>query len=188
MTRKRRLIAVLLVIAALPAVAFAAWQLLFPLHREPPKVIGVELGARGQFSRRIVYEGSYRVIGSLPGPEGWQQQRTRYSHFFFETPGTRKELTFLPAVLPDSVIITDLCLPVQNTPLWISAGFFRQGPQIDVVVFDPSGVRTQRTIAVSPDEWHPGHDFWFENGNTTLRFRSANGVGTYDVATDKVIP
>src|SRR5206468_3781930 len=100
-------------------------------------------------------EGSYRVTGWLPDPEGGHQTRIKYRHFFLETPTTRQELKFLPRVLPDSVIITDLCRPVQNSSLWISAGFFRPGPQIDVVVFDRTGVRTERTIAVSPDEWHP---------------------------------
>ena len=188
MRQNRRLIFASLIIVLLPAMAFAAWQLLFPLHRDPPKVIGVEGGPNGQFVRRIVYERSYRVIGWLPDPEGGHQTRIKYSHFFIETPNSRKELAFLHNVLPDSVIIANLCLPVQNSSLWISAGYFNPGPQIEVVVFDPSAVRTQRTINVSPDELHPGHDFWFENGNTMLRFRVANGVGAYDVVNDKVMP
>jgi hypothetical protein len=190
MARNRRLtFVVLLAVVAIPVFALAVWRFVSPLHRDPPKVIGVELGPNGKPNRQIVFDGSYRVSGWLPDPEGGHQTRIKYSHFFLETPGApRQELKFLLQVLPDSVIITDLCHPVQNTSLWISAGFFQPGSQINVVVFDQTGVRAQRTIAVAPDDRHPGHDFWFENGNSTLRFRSAIGVGTYDVATDTVAP
>jgi len=184
MTRKRRLFIAAVIIVALPAMAFAAWQLLFPLHRNPPLVIGVEPGSNGQFSRRIVYEGSYRVTGWLPDIEGGHKTRITYRHFFLETPSGRKELTFLPNVLPHS----GRCMPVQNSSLWVSAGFFNPGLQIEVVVFDASGVRSQRTLVVSPDWKYIGHFFWFENGNATLRFQSPNGVSAYDVVADKVMP
>jgi hypothetical protein len=188
MKSKRRLLHAAVIVVALPATAFAVWQLLFLVHRDPPQVIGVETTSNGQFSRRIVYERSYRVTGWLPDPEGGHWTRINYCHYFLETPNGRQEFTFLPKVLPDSMISADLCKPVQNSSLWVSAGFFHPGAHIEVVVFDPSGVRSQRTLAVSHDWKYNGHYFWYENGNATLRFQSPNGVSEYDVVADKVAP
>jgi hypothetical protein len=182
MARTRRPITVAII--AVGFLAIVIW-LLFPIH-EPPKVVGIELGADGQPSRQIVYEASYRATGWLPDAEGGHQTRIRCSHYFLETSSARQELKFLPRVLPDAYVIADMCLPVAKSSLWIAAGFYRSGPQIEVVVFDPMGVRTQRTIPVAND-WRTGRYFWFENGNATLRFRSSSGgVGTYDVASDTV--
>jgi hypothetical protein len=161
----------------------------FPLRRDPPRVVGVEVGADGKVKRRVVFEGSYRTTGWLPDPEGGHPTRIRYSHFFLEVPGSsRRELTFLPQVLPDGVTNADLCHPVEGTTWWVAAGYFRPGQEIDVVVFDPSGLRAARKIDMGP-EFHPAPSFWFEDGNATLRFRTSNkGVGRYEVATDTVSP
>jgi len=187
-TRKRQILVITFAIVALAVLLFGLAHVFFPLHRDPPKVIGVEPGPGGHPARRIVYARSYRVTGWLPDPEGGHPTRVTHSQFFLEAAGVRHELKFLTQALPESVIITDLCRPVRDTSLWVSAGYFRPGSQIDVVVFDPAGIRAQRTLPVAPDARHPGHDFWFENGNATLKFLSTDGVGTYDVAGDKLGP
>ena len=176
-------------IVAVPAMTVATFHLLYPVlypvHQKPTLIIGAEVGPNGSFSRRVTYEGSYRVITTwLPDPdEPRHEWRAKYRHFYFETPTTpRIELLFLPKVLPDSIIMRDLCKPVENTSLWVAAGYFLPGNQINLVVFDLTGIRTSRQIAISSNGKNQG--FWFRNGNKTIKFRSKNGIGTYDVVND----
>src|SRR5437868_12144615 len=89
--RRRRIVIALFLIVAIPALAYVLWQLIFPVQSEPRKVIGIETGTGGQFLRRIVYEGSYRVTGWMPDPHGGHLTRDRYSHFFLEAPGTARQ-------------------------------------------------------------------------------------------------
>src|SRR5213595_2344530 len=98
MTPRRWIVVIVLgafVAGLVMVVAVPEWVL--PLRRDPPRVVGVEVGADGKLKRRVVFEGSYRTTGWLPDPEGGHPTRIRYSHFFLEVPGlSRRELTFLP--------------------------------------------------------------------------------------------
>jgi hypothetical protein len=186
--RKARpfLIAGCLVIG-IPLCTVAVWWILVPLRRDPPRIIGIEVDAGGQIKRQIVFEGSHRTTGWLPDPEGGHHTQIDYRQFFLEMPGQpREELRFLHDHLPDSIISGDLCRPVTNSSLWIAAGFFEPGSQIHVVVFDGANVRTHRKIDVNPDWYHPGHDFWFEDGNRKLKYHSSTGDGCYDVLSDSI--
>lgn len=180
-----RLITVIVgVTAIVSSISFVIFQWLFPIRHDLPKVIGIESDAQGQMLRAIVFESSHRILF-----RDWEghPHGSDYNHFFLQVAGQpRQELTFLPQHLPASVIDEESCRPVADSPLWISAGFFGKGHRIDVVVFDGDGVRTHREIEVTSDMRHPGHDFWFEDGNRTLRFRASEGVGVYDVVSDTV--
>jgi hypothetical protein len=68
------------------------------------------------------------------------------------------------------------------------AGYIDPGSQIDVFVFDETHLLHSRRIETNPDLHHPGHDFWFEDGNRTLKYRSEGGDGSYDVLSDVLTP
>jgi hypothetical protein len=185
---RRKIFAAIGVLALVAVAGVVGSRLMFPLHRDPPAVMGTELDSGGAVRRRMVRERSRRVTGWMPDPHGGGPTRVYYDHYFLEVPGRpRQELPFLASHLPGNVTPTDLCLPVRNSPLWVAAGYFYPGHQIDVVVFDPSAVRTHQRIEVASDDNHPGNDFRFENGNQILKYRTPDGEGAYDVRADRFL-
>lgn len=181
-----RLRTVLILVASIGA-GIGVLQWLF-LHRDSPVILGAELDATGKITRQIVFEHSYLVTGYMPGPTRGHETRIHYSHFYLVSPGQRKELPFLGGFLSYQNVQKELCKPIQNSPLWVTAGYFQPGPQIDVVVFDSSGIRTRRTIPLSQDPANPGNDFWYENGNRVLRFyREGKTPGRYDILADRIL-
>src|SRR6476660_3111656 len=104
MTRRRKLAILAAVLIGLPAIGFVALRVLFPVHRDPPLVIGVEPGpVLGQSTRFIVFETRYRVMPRIPmcGSESrWDTQNV----FYLQTATGRQDLPFLDKVLPDTVM------------------------------------------------------------------------------------
>ncbi len=154
---------------------------------EPPKVIGVRKDAQGNVVQQIIMEASYRSIGSLPGPDRPISTRKYSFKYFLEEPGQpRRELTFLRDI---RVLYDHHPLPVNNSPLWVSAGYdqeVRMGwdyHPLVVLVFDDAQVVHRRQLKDYSNS-RPE----FENGNRTYVFRSPEGLTAYDVTTDIVAP
>jgi hypothetical protein len=171
-----------LIIAALflfaSALVWAFGSYFVPLHHDAAIVAGVELGPDGAPTREIVFEASYRKMGYLPGPEGGKEIRCYQSHFFLLQPGVpTQELAFLTSEVPHEIVNAEMFRPVRNSALWVVA-FYELGSPVRVLVFDPTGIRTIRSI--------PGGELWFEDGNRTARFPTNTGLGSYDVVSDTV--
>jgi hypothetical protein len=157
---------------------------LFPwLTHEPPETAAVRKDAQGNVVQMIVLEQSYWTTArGIPAAHGPTSIRKYSQKYFLEEPGKpRRELTFLR----DNWIGND-CRPVDKSPLWVTAGFF--GSKLSVRVFDDKQMAYQRTLNCTPDLYHGGNDFRFENGNRTLVYRTAQGFEAYDVTTDAVMP
>jgi hypothetical protein len=191
MQRKHWITVVALVAFVLSVIGI--WRLLNPFYNEPPVVIGSELDSAGKPLREVVFEGSYREsrLSSFLdfSPCVSHPNRTRYDHYYLVAAnGSRQELSFLADFLPPTIIISNLCMPIAGTARWVAAGYFEPGPQIEVYTFDPTGVLTHRTISISHDDALGAPDFWFVDGNRTLRYRTGSALGSYDVVTDTVAP
>ena len=162
------------------------------LQKDPPKVIGEEVDPNGGELRRIVFEHSYRVTGWVPDVHGGHETLMEYEQYFLEVASKpRQELTFLSEHFKRFGKHYGFFLPVKDSELWVTAGYFEPGEQITVFVFDHAGMRTHRRLEVArvdPESGEAVHSkpIWFEDANRTLRFRSPQGVRSYNICADSI--